>query len=154
MEINPDKAVSIIKCDMNVDFDALLGYKELKEKSSMRNQLKAKLPTVAMLESWASVPSAAPGIDWKGKRKVQGPAPLPIKPEDVKRGILNYEFKLASPTLKTGTQDSAQMCRLGGKSWQKPGAGMSCIHCRVTLTEYHSTRETGPESQKPQDMSL
>ncbi|KAG1973333.1 ubiquitin fusion degradation [Pimephales promelas] len=28
METKPDKAVSIIECDMNVDFDAPLGYKE------------------------------------------------------------------------------------------------------------------------------
>lgn len=60
METKPDKAVSITECNMNVEFDAPLGYKE---PESMRSQLKAKLTTVFMPESWASLPSPALGTD-------------------------------------------------------------------------------------------
>ncbi|KAK6476332.1 ubiquitin recognition factor in ER-associated degradation protein 1 [Huso huso] len=38
METKPDKAVSIIECDMNVDFDAPLGYKEPERRPQQREE--------------------------------------------------------------------------------------------------------------------
>ncbi|XP_029475408.1 ubiquitin recognition factor in ER-associated degradation protein 1 isoform X2 [Rhinatrema bivittatum] len=83
METKPDKAVSIIECDMNVDFDAPLGYKE-PEKNPLHEETSA---------------FSGSGNRLDGKKKGVEPSPSPIKPGDIPRGIPNYEFKIGKLTF-------------------------------------------------------
>uniref|UniRef100_A0A3Q0R8L2 Ubiquitin recognition factor in ER-associated degradation protein 1 n=1 Tax=Amphilophus citrinellus TaxID=61819 RepID=A0A3Q0R8L2_AMPCI len=84
METKPDKAVSIIECDMNVDFDAPLGYKEPERRSNHQDE-----PTAF----------TGSGNRLDGKTKGIEPSPAPIAPSDIKRGIPNYEFKIGRITF-------------------------------------------------------
>ncbi|KAA8592672.1 hypothetical protein FQN60_018127 [Etheostoma spectabile] len=101
METKPDKAVSIIECDMNVDFDAPLGYKEPERRPQHQEE-----PT----EEEADPPSyedmdlgfrafTGSGNRLDGKTKGIEPSPAPLGPSDIKRGIPNYEFKVGRITF-------------------------------------------------------
>uniref|UniRef100_A0A4W4FAV5 Ubiquitin recognition factor in ER-associated degradation protein 1 n=1 Tax=Electrophorus electricus TaxID=8005 RepID=A0A4W4FAV5_ELEEL len=83
METKPDKAVSIIECDMNVDFDAPLGYKE-PERPTQHHEEPAFTGSGNRLD---------------GKKKGIEPSPAPIGPSDIKRGIPNYDFKIGKITF-------------------------------------------------------
>uniref|UniRef100_A0A8C9T6C2 Ubiquitin recognition factor in ER-associated degradation protein 1 n=1 Tax=Scleropages formosus TaxID=113540 RepID=A0A8C9T6C2_SCLFO len=84
METKPDKAVSIIECDMNVDFDAPLGYKEPERRSHYH-------------EEPAAFTGSGNRLD--GKKKGIEPSPAPIDPSDIKRGIPNYDYKVGKITF-------------------------------------------------------
>uniref|UniRef100_A0A3Q2ZMI5 Ubiquitin recognition factor in ER-associated degradation protein 1 n=1 Tax=Kryptolebias marmoratus TaxID=37003 RepID=A0A3Q2ZMI5_KRYMA len=84
METKPDKAVSIIECDMNVDFDAPLGYKEPERRSQNQEE-----PTAF----------TGSGNRLDGKTKGIEPSPAPLAPNDIKRGIPNYDFKVGRITF-------------------------------------------------------
>uniref|UniRef100_A0A3Q2XK88 Ubiquitin recognition factor in ER-associated degradation protein 1 n=1 Tax=Hippocampus comes TaxID=109280 RepID=A0A3Q2XK88_HIPCM len=84
METKPDKAVSIIECDMNVDFDAPLGYKEPERRSQQHEE-----PTAF----------TGSGNRLDGKTKGIEPSPAPLGPSDIIRGIPNYEFKVGRITF-------------------------------------------------------
>uniref|UniRef100_A0A8C7RY58 Ubiquitin recognition factor in ER-associated degradation protein 1 n=1 Tax=Oncorhynchus mykiss TaxID=8022 RepID=A0A8C7RY58_ONCMY len=89
METKPDKAVSIIECDMNVDFDAPLGYKEPE-----RCYKAPEEPTVRTTHAFTGS-----GNRLDGKKKGIEPSPVPIDPSDIKRGIPNYEYKVGRITF-------------------------------------------------------
>uniref|UniRef100_A0A3B3DQV4 Ubiquitin recognition factor in ER-associated degradation protein 1 n=1 Tax=Oryzias melastigma TaxID=30732 RepID=A0A3B3DQV4_ORYME len=84
METKPDKAVSIIECDMNVDFDAPLGYKEPERRSQNPDE-----PTAF----------TGSGNRLDGKTKGIEPNPVPLAASDIKRGIPNYDFKVGKITF-------------------------------------------------------
>uniref|UniRef100_A0A3Q1J5K5 Ubiquitin recognition factor in ER-associated degradation protein 1 n=1 Tax=Anabas testudineus TaxID=64144 RepID=A0A3Q1J5K5_ANATE len=84
METKPDKAVSIIECDMNVDFDAPLGYKEPERRPQHQEE-----PTAF----------TGSGNRLDGKTKGIEPSPAPLAPSDIKRGIPNYEFRMGRITF-------------------------------------------------------
>uniref|UniRef100_A0A3P8TIH8 Ubiquitin recognition factor in ER-associated degradation protein 1 n=1 Tax=Amphiprion percula TaxID=161767 RepID=A0A3P8TIH8_AMPPE len=84
METKPDKAVSIIECDMNVDFDAPLGYKEPERRPPHQEE-----PTAF----------TGSGNRLDGKTKGIEPSPAPLAPSDIKRGIPNYDFKVGRITF-------------------------------------------------------
>uniref|UniRef100_A0A3P9I310 Ubiquitin recognition factor in ER-associated degradation protein 1 n=1 Tax=Oryzias latipes TaxID=8090 RepID=A0A3P9I310_ORYLA len=84
METKPDKAVSIIECDMNVDFDAPLGYKEPERRSQNQDE-----PTAF----------TGSGNRLDGKTKGIEPNPVPLAASDIKRGIPNYDFKVGKITF-------------------------------------------------------
>uniref|UniRef100_A0A3P8WZK3 Ubiquitin recognition factor in ER-associated degradation protein 1 n=1 Tax=Cynoglossus semilaevis TaxID=244447 RepID=A0A3P8WZK3_CYNSE len=84
METKPDKAVSIIECDMNVDFDAPLGYKEPERRPQYQEE-----PTAF----------SGSGNRLDGKTKGIEPSPAPLCPSDIKRGIPNYDFKVGRITF-------------------------------------------------------
>ncbi|MGH0171355.1 UNVERIFIED_CONTAM: hypothetical protein FKN15_060595 [Acipenser sinensis] len=87
METKPDKAVSIIECDMNVDFDAPLGYKEPERRPQQREE-----PTEEEADpsSYGEMDLgfrafACSGNRLDGKTKGIEPSPVPIDPSDIKR---------------------------------------------------------------------
>uniref|UniRef100_A0A3B4B2C4 Ubiquitin recognition factor in ER-associated degradation protein 1 n=1 Tax=Periophthalmus magnuspinnatus TaxID=409849 RepID=A0A3B4B2C4_9GOBI len=84
METKPDKAVSIIECDMNVDFDAPLGYKEPERRSQHQEEPQAFTGSGNRLD---------------GKTKGIEPSPAPLAASDIKRGIPNYDFKVGRITF-------------------------------------------------------
>lgn len=100
METKPDKAVSIIECDMNVDFDAPLGYKEPE-----RHMQHPEEPTeeetdpsnYEMDMGFRAFTGSGNRLD--GKKKGIEPSPAPLDPSDIKRGIPNYDFKIGRITF-------------------------------------------------------
>uniref|UniRef100_A0A8C2G1C1 Ubiquitin recognition factor in ER-associated degradation protein 1 n=1 Tax=Cyprinus carpio TaxID=7962 RepID=A0A8C2G1C1_CYPCA len=93
METKPDKAVSIIECDMNVDFDAPLGYKEPE-----RHMQRPEEPTVCS-DKHHTTAFTGSGNRLDGKKKGIEPSPAPLDPSDIKRGIPNYDFKIGRITF-------------------------------------------------------
>uniref|UniRef100_A0A3P8ZS43 Ubiquitin recognition factor in ER-associated degradation protein 1 n=1 Tax=Esox lucius TaxID=8010 RepID=A0A3P8ZS43_ESOLU len=115
METKPDKAVSIIECDMNVDFDAPLGYKEPERRYKVPEE-----PTEEEGDpgTWTDMDMrfrafTGSGNRLDGKKKGIEPSPVPIDPSDIKRlgsvttanrctffrGIPNYEYKVGRITF-------------------------------------------------------
>eukprot|EP00064_Thunnus_orientalis_P013728 superscaffoldBa00002286_g13768 len=101
METKPDKAVSIIECDMNVDFDAPLGYKEPERRPQHQEE-----PTEEEADpsSYADMDTGFRAFTGSGNRldgKTKGiePSPAPLTASDIKRGIPNYEFKMGRITF-------------------------------------------------------
>ncbi|KAM4615867.1 ubiquitin recognition factor in ER-associated degradation protein 1 [Polymixia lowei] len=136
METKPDKAVSIIECDMNVDFDAPLGYKEPERRPQHHEE-----PTEEEGDpsSYADMDMGfraftGSGNRLDGKKKGIEPSPAPIDPSDIKRGIPNYEYKVgritfirnSRPQPKKITDDDDAMSRFiafsgEGQSLRKKG---------------------------------
>lgn len=100
METKPDKAVSIIECDMNVDFDAPLGYKE-PERHMQHPEEPAEEETdpsnYDVDLGFRAFTGSGNRLD--GKKKGIEPSPAPLDPSDIKRGIPNYEFKIGRITF-------------------------------------------------------
>ncbi|KAI9537023.1 ubiquitin fusion degradation protein [Dissostichus eleginoides] len=101
METKPDKAVSIIECDMNVDFDAPLGYKEPERRPQHQEE-----PTEEEADptSYADMDLGFRAFTGNGNRldgKLKGiePSPVPRDPSDIKRGIPNYDYKVGRITF-------------------------------------------------------
>ncbi|XP_069789787.1 ubiquitin recognition factor in ER-associated degradation protein 1 isoform X1 [Narcine bancroftii] len=100
METKPDKAVSIIECDMNVDFDAPLGYKEPERHYQPEDTSDLEADHAAFVPiDLGFRPFTGAGNRLDGKKKGVDPSPAQINPEDIKRGIPNYEFKIGKITF-------------------------------------------------------
>ncbi|XP_029424129.1 ubiquitin recognition factor in ER-associated degradation protein 1 isoform X3 [Nannospalax galili] len=99
METKPDKAVSIIECDMNVDFDAPLGYKEPERPVQHEESIEGEADHSGYAGEMGFRAFSGSGNRLDGKKKGVEPSPSPIKPGDIKRGIPNYEFKLGKITF-------------------------------------------------------
>ncbi|KAK2121654.1 hypothetical protein P7K49_003040 [Saguinus oedipus] len=99
METKPDKAVSIIECDMNVDFDAPLGYKEPERQAQHEESTEGEADHSGYAGELGFRAFSGSGNRLDGKKKGVEPSPSPIKPGDIKRGIPNYEFKLGKITF-------------------------------------------------------
>ncbi|XP_030631005.1 ubiquitin recognition factor in ER-associated degradation protein 1 isoform X2 [Chanos chanos] len=100
METKPDKAVSIIECDMNVDFDAPLGYKEPERHSQHHEEPTEEETDPANYEMDVGFRAfTGSGNRLDGKKKGIEPSPAPIDPSDIRRGIPNYEFKVGRITF-------------------------------------------------------
>uniref|UniRef100_A0A2I2Y2N9 Ubiquitin recognition factor in ER-associated degradation protein 1 n=1 Tax=Gorilla gorilla gorilla TaxID=9595 RepID=A0A2I2Y2N9_GORGO len=128
METKPDKAVSIIECDMNVDFDAPLGYKEPERQVQHEESTESEADHSGYAGELGFRAFSGSGNRLDGKKKGVEPSPSPIKPGDIKRGIPNYEFKLGKitfirnsrPLVKKVEEDEA-----GGRFVAFSGEGQS-----------------------------
>uniref|UniRef100_F6SHN2 Ubiquitin recognition factor in ER associated degradation 1 n=1 Tax=Macaca mulatta TaxID=9544 RepID=F6SHN2_MACMU len=128
METKPDKAVSIIECDMNVDFDAPLGYKEPERQVQHEESTEGEAGHSGYAGELGFRAFSGSGNRLDGKKKGVEPSPSPIKPGDIKRGIPNYEFKLGKitfirnsrPLVKKVEEDEA-----GGRFVAFSGEGQS-----------------------------
>nr|XP_031526150.1 ubiquitin recognition factor in ER-associated degradation protein 1 isoform X2 [Vicugna pacos] len=81
METKPDKAVSIIECDMNVDFDAPLGYKEPERQVQHEESAEGDADPSGYAGELGFRAFSGSGNDWMGRRRVWSPAPRPSSPE-------------------------------------------------------------------------
>uniref|UniRef100_A0A8B9YCY5 Ubiquitin recognition factor in ER associated degradation 1 n=1 Tax=Bos mutus grunniens TaxID=30521 RepID=A0A8B9YCY5_BOSMU len=99
METKPDKAVSIIECDMNVDFDAPLGYKEPERQAQHEESAEGEADHSGYTGELGFRAFSGSGNRLDGKKKGVEPSPSPVRPGDIKRGIPNYEFKLGKITF-------------------------------------------------------
>ncbi|XP_024619550.1 ubiquitin recognition factor in ER-associated degradation protein 1 isoform X2 [Neophocaena asiaeorientalis asiaeorientalis] len=128
METKPDRAVSIIECDMNVDFDAPLGYKEPERQAQHEEAAEGEADHSSYAGELGFRAFSGSGNRLDGKKKGVEPSPSPIKPGDIKRGIPNYEFKLGKitfirnsrPLVKKVEEDEA-----GGRFVAFSGEGQS-----------------------------
>ncbi|KAM6111834.1 ubiquitin recognition factor in ER-associated degradation protein 1 [Pterocles gutturalis] len=99
METKPDKAVSIIECDMNVDFDAPLGYKEPERSAQHEETTDVEADHSGYVSDVGFRAFSGSGNRLDGKKKGVEPSPSPIKPGDIRRGIPNYDFKIGRITF-------------------------------------------------------
>uniref|UniRef100_A0A3Q2HS53 Ubiquitin recognition factor in ER-associated degradation protein 1 n=1 Tax=Equus caballus TaxID=9796 RepID=A0A3Q2HS53_HORSE len=87
METKPDKAVSIIECDMNVDFDAPLGYKEPERQVQHEESTEGEADHSGYAGELGFRAFSGSGNRLDGKKKGVEPSPSPIKPGDIKRWV-------------------------------------------------------------------
>lgn len=102
LELKPGTAVSIIECDMNVDFAAPVGYKEPERPKPMDQSDAFQEPQeMEADEPQSFVPFAGSGNRLDGKKK--GPdssAPsTSTAPVQQRRGIPNYNYKRGTITF-------------------------------------------------------
>uniref|UniRef100_A0A8B9MPC7 Ubiquitin recognition factor in ER-associated degradation protein 1 n=1 Tax=Accipiter nisus TaxID=211598 RepID=A0A8B9MPC7_9AVES len=98
METKPDKAVSIIECDMNVDFDAPLGYKEPERSAQHEETTDVEADHSGYVSDIGFRAFSGSGNRLDGKKKGVEPSPSPIKPGDIRRmnleaGLLPFQEK-------------------------------------------------------------
>uniref|UniRef100_A0A8C3VZX2 Ubiquitin recognition factor in ER associated degradation 1 n=1 Tax=Catagonus wagneri TaxID=51154 RepID=A0A8C3VZX2_9CETA len=123
METKPDKAVSIIECDMNVSGHGRIGGWG---PTGQHSEGEADHGGYAGELGFRAFSGSGNRLD--GKKKGVEPSPSPIKPGDIKRGIPNYEFKLGKitfirnsrPLVKKVEEDEA-----GGRFVAFSGEGQS-----------------------------
>ncbi|BFF98055.1 ubiquitin fusion degradation protein 1 homolog [Drosophila madeirensis] len=99
LETRPGNAVSIIECDMNVEFEAPVGYKEHEPQPSGSGQQGAQ----GTGGNDASAPGAAleevvetfkgSGVRLDGKKKKESQLETPVLKKVLPRGVPDYEFK-------------------------------------------------------------
>lgn len=95
LETKPGKAVSIIECDMNVEFAAPVGYKEPEWKRPQQQQEEEEEMAVDPSEYISQMSFRAftgQGNRLDGKTKNTESSPAAIDPQHFKRGIPNYEY--------------------------------------------------------------
>uniref|UniRef100_A0A6I8RHQ1 Ubiquitin recognition factor in ER-associated degradation protein 1 n=1 Tax=Xenopus tropicalis TaxID=8364 RepID=A0A6I8RHQ1_XENTR len=108
METKPDKAVSIIECDMNVDFDAPLGYKEPERHTQQEEPTEIEPDHSEYAADLGFRAFSGSGNRLDGKKKGIDPSPFPLKPEDIRRGIPNYDFKIGTITFIRNSRPQAK----------------------------------------------
>ncbi|XP_026847883.1 ubiquitin fusion degradation protein 1 homolog [Drosophila persimilis] len=121
LETRPGNAVSIIECDMNVEFEAPVGYKEHHETqipgsgqqgtqgtgASDANALGAALEEV--VETFKG-----PGVRLDGKKKKESQLETPVVKKFLPRGVPDYHYKFGQirfdrsirPVSDRGTDES------------------------------------------------
>ncbi|XP_062571621.1 sodium-dependent lysophosphatidylcholine symporter 1-A-like [Saccostrea cucullata] len=95
LETKPDRAVSIIECDMNVDFAPPVGYKEpesWKKAQGEEEMASAEVDNMDIEDSSFKVFSGA-GNRLDGKKKGTEPSPIETTNAVQKRGIPDYGYK-------------------------------------------------------------
>ncbi|CAJ0932571.1 unnamed protein product [Ranitomeya imitator] len=108
METKPDKAVSIIECDMNVDFDAPLGYKEPERHTQHEEPTDVEPDHSEYATDLGFRAFSGSGNRLDGKKKGIDSSPSPLKPGDIRRGIPNYEFKIGTITFIRNSRPQAK----------------------------------------------
>uniref|UniRef100_T1IT12 Ubiquitin fusion degradation protein 1 homolog n=1 Tax=Strigamia maritima TaxID=126957 RepID=T1IT12_STRMM len=99
LETQPGKAVSIIECDMNVEFAAPLGYKSPSQESIMDTDMDSSSTSAADVEMdmRSFIPFAGHGNRLDGKKRASDSDNKVLRPL-VKRGIPDYDYQVG--TLK------------------------------------------------------
>ncbi|KAJ9591503.1 hypothetical protein L9F63_001989 [Diploptera punctata] len=96
LETKPGNAVSIIECDMNVEFAPPVGYKEPENKKKTEEEMAVD-PTELMPESSGFVAFCGEGnrLDGKKKKEAQAASKTPMK-VTYQRGIPDYNYKIGT----------------------------------------------------------
>jgi ubiquitin fusion degradation protein 1 len=128
LETKPSTAVSIIECDMNVDFAVPVGYKE---PEPIQKPVEDDEPMAVDVSEYTASSTfhafSGQGNRLDGKNKPTTSAPNVIRPQDIKRGIPNYGYQkgkitfiratrqLATDTEKENNKDLSQFTAFGGE---------------------------------------
>jgi len=108
LETKPSTAVSIIECDMNVDFAAPVGYKEperIRTKPSEDDEPMAVDVSEYVDNKFQAFSGQGNRLD--GKTKAALPTSDPVKPQEIKRGIPNYDYQKGKITFIRTMRQSA-----------------------------------------------
>lgn len=109
LETKPAAAVSIIECDMNVEFAAPVGYKEpaLPAKQTEEDD-SMPVDVSEYIESSKFRAFSGQGNRLDGKCKTTVDAPRVHQPHEIKRGIPNYDYQKGKITfIRTSRQPAA-----------------------------------------------
>lgn len=90
LETKPGNAVSIIECDMNVEFEAPVGYKE---PGSVKKEEKPEEENVEIMEEEVNTFSGS-GNRLDGKKKKEAQISQPVMKKIMTRGVPDYDFKI------------------------------------------------------------
>ncbi|ESO01896.1 hypothetical protein HELRODRAFT_188513 [Helobdella robusta] len=101
LETKPNNAVSIIECDMNVDFAPPVGYEEPTKSSASHNDDEEQMDVDASQYTHQTVFKAfvGQGNRLDGKIKTCQNDSVTNEPVEIKRGIPNYNFKKGKITF-------------------------------------------------------
>lgn len=99
LETKPGNAVSIIECDMNVEFAAPVGYSEPQRPppKETEEEMDTFDPSQFVPEATGFVPFAGQGVRLDGKQKKSSdPEPAPKSAVPYQRGIPDYDYQIGS----------------------------------------------------------
>ncbi|XP_014674542.1 PREDICTED: ubiquitin fusion degradation protein 1 homolog [Priapulus caudatus] len=91
LETRPGKAVSIIECDMNVEFAAPIGYQEPRSHRQQPGQ-EEETPMDDIVEADGFVPFAGEGNRLDGKERSGDLSPVSTPQGEQRRGIPNCDY--------------------------------------------------------------
>ncbi|KAL3271818.1 hypothetical protein HHI36_022288 [Cryptolaemus montrouzieri] len=120
LETKPGNAISIIECDMNVEFAAPIGYKEPDSRKKQEEEDMSVDPADLMPEPSGFVAFRGTGNRLDGKKRkdsTEGPSPKPV----YVRGIPDYDYEIG--TLKFMRRSTKQNNKDNGKDEFKPFSG-------------------------------
>ncbi|XP_048582504.1 ubiquitin recognition factor in ER-associated degradation protein 1 [Nematostella vectensis] len=102
METKPGKAVSIIECDMQVEFAAPVGYVEPKRQQQQVKKMEEESEEPHPAAQVTKLAFTGEGFRLDGKKKKMNVSsePVPLEPVVIKRGIPNYDYKKGKITFK------------------------------------------------------
>lgn len=100
MQTKPGKAVSIIECDMQVEFAAPVGYQEPQRHPPKSEKEEEKPEPVHVDRGKMAFSSEGRRLDGKKIKSSAPSEPVPLGPVVVKRGIPNYDYKIGKITFK------------------------------------------------------
>ncbi|KAG8186710.1 hypothetical protein JTE90_015647 [Oedothorax gibbosus] len=127
LETRPQKAVSIIECDMNVDFDAPVGYKEPEHRPAVKEEAEPVINESDLLpanNSFIAFRGKGNRLDGKSKGTELPTEALNVPPPT--RGIPDYNYELGTlrfiRTAKTEKINNGKpledaFSAFGGKGW-------------------------------------
>ncbi|KAL3856362.1 hypothetical protein ACJMK2_011130 [Sinanodonta woodiana] len=117
LETKPGKAVSIIECDMNVDFAPSVGYKEPESQRREDHHETEPMDDTDNADT-GFIPFACQGNRLDGKKKGAETSPIQLPNAAPRRGIPNYNYKKGTitfirtprPTVPNGnTEDKSKV---------------------------------------------
>ncbi|KAK9892544.1 hypothetical protein WA026_020527 [Henosepilachna vigintioctopunctata] len=121
LETKPGNAISIIECDMNVEFEAPIGYKEPETHKKEDEEMPLD-PADLMPEPSGFVPFRGAGNRLDGKkRKDSTPLEIPLPKPIYVRGIPDYDYEIG--TLQFMRRVNKQNKTDNGKNEFKPFSG-------------------------------
>lgn len=98
LEAKPGRAVSIIECDMQVEFAAPVGYVEPQRQPKQETKQEEVVEDID--PGFQAFSGSGFRLDGKKKKSNAPSEPVPLGPVDKKRGIPNYEYKKGKITFK------------------------------------------------------
>lgn len=109
LETKPGNAVSIIECDMQVEFAPPVGYVEperQEKREEKREEEPADVPHELLDHGFQAFTGSGFRLDGKKKKSNAPSQPVPMRPPVIKRGIPNYNFEKGKITFKRNLNKS------------------------------------------------
>lgn len=101
LETKPGNAVSIIECDMQVEFASPVGYVEPERQEKKAEKKEEEQADVSHVDhGFQAFTGSGFRLDGKKKKSNVPSNPVPIGPPVIKRGIPNYDFEKGKITFK------------------------------------------------------
>lgn len=101
LETKPGNAVSIIECDMQVEFASPVGYVEPERQEKKAEKKEEQQTDVTHVDhGFQAFTGSGFRLDGKKKKSNVPSNPVPMGPPVIKRGIPNYDFEKGKITFK------------------------------------------------------